>query len=423
MTRWQKVQELFHAAADQAQADRQAFLQAACGEDQGLAAEVLALLAEDGGSSPLDRNIAQLASEVLTGPEITQLGEYRIERKLGEGGTGIVYLAEQQKVGRKVALKVLRDAWLSPSRRERFAAEQRTLAQLDHPSIARIYDAGFLADGTPYFVMEYVEGKPLTEWCRGVGLAEKLRLFRALCKAVQSAHAHGVVHRDLKPSNVLVKEDGSPRLLDFGIAKQLAGNADLTRTGMRLYTPAYAAPEQFRGAAAGVRADIYSLGVVLYELLAQRQPFDLSGCTPAEAEELILHREPPKPSAVAPSGAASRAAWADLDVLILKAMHKDPGRRYASVEALMRDLDHHLRFEALEARPDELSYRLRKLAGRNRRPVALSVAAAAIALAGAIFFTVRLVSARDAALAEAAQLKLTLDSVSAEAARCRAASH
>ncbi len=284
---------------------------------------------------------------------------------------GVVYLAERTDLGSLVAIKVLRDAWLSPARRERFASEQRTLAQLNHPSIRRLYDADTLDDGTPWFVMEYVEGIPLTEYCREhrCSIDERLQLFRAVCEAVQYAHQRAVIHRDLKPSNILVKPDGTVRLLDFGIAKQLEsleaplGKTDQTMTGLRLMTPAYAAPEQIRGDGVGIHTDVYSLGVILYELLAGQLPFDLSKLTPGEAETVIVGREPEKPSAVANettklpganSGAtsASKTAWADLDVLCLTAMHKDTQRRYQSVEALTRDIDHYLRGEPLEARPD-----------------------------------------------------------------------
>jgi serine/threonine-protein kinase len=210
---------------------------------------------------------------------------------LGEGGMGVVYLAERADLGSRAAIKILRDAWLSPSRRERFAAEQRTLAQLNHPSIARLYDADTLPDGTPWFVMEYVEGVPLNAYCdtHASTIPERLKLFRDVCEAVQHAHALAIIHRDLKPSNILVTADGAVKLLDFGIAKQLEGlEADLTRTGMRVMTPAYAAPDQVSAGRLGVHTDVYSLGVVLYELLAGRLPFDLTDRTPNEMERIIV---------------------------------------------------------------------------------------------------------------------------------------
>jgi serine/threonine-protein kinase len=330
---------------------------------------------------------------------------------------GVVYLGRRDDLGSLAAIKILRDAWLSPARRERFASEQRMLAQLNHPSIARLYDADTLPDGTPWFVMEYVEGVALTAYCRThrCTITERLRLFRDVCEAVLHAHQHLVIHRDLKPSNILVAQGGAVKLLDFGISKQLGSGgvpADATRTGLRLMTPAYAAPEQVRGQPVGIHADVYSLGVVLYELLANRLPFDLSNRTPGEAESLILHGEPDKPSVAARSGSAdgagaaadaSRAAWGDLDVLVLTAMHKDPQRRYQSAEALIRDIDHFLKGEPLEARPDSLRYRAEKFVRRNWRALTVAAAIFAFVVGLTTFYTLRLATARNQAVAETAR--------------------
>ena len=227
--RWQKVQTLFHEAVELPEPDRRGFLEAQCQDDPGLVGNVLVLLDEDGrGDSLLDRDLAQAADLVFNESHpaslpFKELGPYRIVRELGEGGMGVVYLVMRVDLGNLVALKILRDAWPSPARRQRFESEQRTLAQLNHPSIARLYDAGTLADGTPWFVMEYVDGVSLTEYCRerDCSVEERLKLFRAVCEAVEYAHQHGVIHRDLKPSNILVRTDGSVRLVDFGIAKQI----------------------------------------------------------------------------------------------------------------------------------------------------------------------------------------------------------
>ncbi len=422
--RWHRIQSLFHDAADVPQAGHRAFLEAACGDDEELTAEVLAMLDQDASGHPLlDRNIADIAQESLANAVpasliLKELGPYRILKLLGEGGMGVVYLAERRDLGTQVAVKVLRDAWLSPARRERFASEQRTLAQLNHASIARLYDADTLEDGTPWFVMEYVEGIPLTHYCREheCSVEQRLQLFRSVCEAVQHAHGQAVIHRDLKPSNILVKSDGSVRLLDFGIAKQLESldlQVDQTMTGLRLMTPAYASPEQIRGDRVGISTDVYSLGVIIYELLTGQLPFDLSELTPAEAATIITEDEPGKPSAAVKrttdSGAnshavsTSKAAWTDLDVLCLSAMHKDPLRRYRSVEALIRDVDHYLNGEPLEARPDAWQYRIGKFVRRNRRAVAASAVILAVMIGLVAFFTVRLAKARDTALAEAAR--------------------
>lgn len=418
---WERIQALFHEAADRPASQREAFLKSACGDDSALIADVLGMLEEDiFGQSVLDRSVAQVASQVLAAADSSssafcQFGSYRVIRMLGEGGMGIVYLAERKDLGTLVAIKVLRDSWLSPARRERFASEQRTLAQLNHPSIARLYDADALPDGTPWFVMEYVEGVQLTDYCdqHQSSIEQRLYLFRAVCEAVQYAHGQAVIHRDLKPSNILVKTDGTVRLLDFGIAKQLESldtPMNQTMTGLRLMTPAYAAPEQIRGDRVGVHTDVYSLGVILFELIAGQLPFDLTNLTPAEAATIITEHEAGRPSSVSKLKSAvpgissvGKVAWSDLDVLCLTAMHKDHQRRYRSVEALIRDVDHYLAGEPLEARPDSLRYRMGKFVRRNHRAVALSAAVVIVIVGMVVFFTVRLTRARNAALEEAAR--------------------
>ena len=420
-TRWQKIQTVFHDAVELPEAERVGFVRSNCFADEQLASEVLAMLQHDSyGKGLLDQDLAETAQKTFAASDSfarKRYGAYQVMRLLGEGGMGVVYLAERTDLRSRVAIKVLRDAWLSPARRERFAVEQRTLAQLNHPSIARLYDAAVLPDGTPYFVMEYVEGVPLTQHCREkkCSIEQRLLLFRSVCEAVQHAHGHAVIHRDLKPSNILVKDDGSVHLLDFGIAKEIESldmRVDQTMTGLRFMTPAYAAPEQVRGDRIGVATDVYSLGVILYELLTNESPFDLSNLTPAEAASIIADYDPGKPSAAVrrkrpqPDSNASQVtqtAWADLDVLCLTAMHKDPQRRYASVEGLIRDLDHYKDGEPLEARPDALSYRAAKFFRRNRRAVLSTALVFAVIMAIAAFFTVRLAKARDAAIAEAAR--------------------
>ena len=417
--RWERMQALFHEALDRPAAQRSAFLEAACKDDAELAADVRALLAADAErDSPLDAGVAALARDVLGGsvPMLRQAGPYRIQRVLGRGGMGVVYLAEREDLGRLAAIKVLRDASLSPARRARFAREEQTLAQLTHPSIAQLYDADTLPDGTPYFIMEYVEGTPLTEYCaaHNCTLAEHLRLFRAVCEAVQYAHRQAVVHRDLKPSNIFVNKDGQVKLLDFGIAKQieaLDAPADQTRAGLRLMTPAYAAPEQLRGESVGVYTDVYALGVLLYELLTGRHPYDLDRKTPGQVEQTLLEQEPKKPSAAArqssdgapddaPSWALGKSAWAELDVLCLTAMHPDLQRRYPTVEALLRDLGRFQESKPLEARPDTLGYRLSTFVRRHQQPLAATALAAAVLISVVVFYTVQLTEEHDRAQAE-----------------------
>ena len=434
--RWERVQELFHLASALPEDERAPFLHDRCGKDDEIMAEVLSLLNADKGEVYIDRTLAEVAHEVLHDnsrpaeplPQ-REFGAWRATSILGEGGMGVVYLAERADLGSKAAIKILRDAWLSPARRDRFAAEQRTLAQLNHPSIAALHDAGTLAEGTPWFVMEYVEGTPITTYCRAhqCDVKERLRLIREVCEAVQHAHSHLVIHRDLKPSNILVRPDGSVKLLDFGISKQLESFdavVEQTRTAVRLMTPAYAAPEQIRGDAVGVHTDVYSIGVVLYELLVGRLPFDLTGHSPGEAERIILEREPERPSSASRrmefvAGGANavtgvgRNEWADLDVLCLTAMHKDPQRRYRTVEAFVRDVDHFLRNEPLEARADSARYRIRKFTSRHRRSLAAAGATIAAIVLLTAFYTYRMASARNTAMAEASRAerlqKFTLD--------------
>ena len=421
--RWERVQDLFHRVAELGEVERITFLENLTGDDAGLAPDVRSLLEEDARDSLIDRDLSSVAADVVAHdsaldsiPQHT-FGAYHILRVLGEGGMGVVYLAERDDLKSKAAVKILRDAWLSPARRERFVSEQKNLARLEHRSIARLYDSGTLADGTPWFVMEHVEGASITEYCRAKSctLRERLALFREVCEAVQYAHTNLIVHRDLKPSNILVREDGSVKLLDFGISKQLTATGDATeqtRTAVRMMTPAYAAPEQIRGEPAGLHTDIYALGVILYELLVGRLPFDLTGHSPAEAERILLERDPERPSAaarrmkiVSPNSAPSigRSEWSDLDVLCATAMHKEPERRYRTVEALIRDVDHFSGQEPLEARSDSTAYRFGKFARRNR--AALSAAAAVILAVVSLttFYTVRLADARDSALAEASR--------------------
>jgi eukaryotic-like serine/threonine-protein kinase len=414
--RWQRVQDAFHAAVALASGERRAEVERRSDGDASLVAQVMAMLDEDErGASLLDRGLADVATSLLDdataeGIPAGDFGPYRLTRLLGEGGMAVVYLAEREDIGSHAAIKLLHRAWMSPARRERFATEQRALAQLNHPSIAHLYDAGALPDGTPWIAMEYVDGKSLTAWCRATAptLNARLGVFREICEAVQHAHGHLIVHRDLKPSNILITTDGKVKLLDFGIAKQLAPASDdaaATRTGLQMMTPAYAAPEQIRGEATGVYTDVYALGVILYELLSGALPFDVVGKTSGETEAMILGTDPVRPSVVARSAThgadANRAAWADLDVLCLTAMQREPSRRYRTVDSLLRDVDHYLHSEPLEARPDSAGYRLRKFARRHRTTLLAGGAVTAMIVALTTVSAVRIRAARDRAVTEA----------------------
>jgi tetratricopeptide (TPR) repeat protein/predicted Ser/Thr protein kinase len=409
--RWQRIQSLFHDALQRSPEERAAFLAEACADDPSLASDVASLLATDARrTSLLDRPLGDVAHDVLDGsvPHLERVGSYRIERVLGHGGMGVVYLGVRDDLGSRAAVKVLRDASLSPLRRERFSAEQRTLAQLDHPSIARLLDAGTLADGTPYFIMEYVDGDALTAYCarHSAGIEQTLRLFLEVCHAVQYAHSRAVVHRDLKPSNIMVTGSGSIKLLDFGIAKQLESlDVPAYQTQqLRALTPGYAAPEQIRGEPIGTSADVYALGVILYELLTGALPFDAAGAATTPLRPSIrVQRNGPAGAVKAATFAQSE--WADLDLLCLTALQPEPQLRYASVEAMSRDIAHLLQREPLEARPPTARYVMSRFVRRRAR--ALAGAAALIVLAGSLagFDTVRVRRARDAAQLEAERVQ------------------
>jgi serine/threonine-protein kinase len=428
--RWELIQNYFFDALQHPEELREEFVLNSCLEDPEVSRLVLAMLeteASDEESFLVDRGLAGIAVTTVRvdAPDYSAIsfGHYELQKVLGEGGMGVVYQGYHRDTGKIVAIKILLDSRLSPSRRERFALEQRMLARLSHPHVAELYHSDLLPDGTPWFAMEFVgsqptdrEGQtsamPIDEWCRAHETAptERLRLFRTLCETVQYVHSHMVVHRDLKPSNILVTGEGSLKLIDFGIGKvqdDEVTNAGRTVAGLRLLTIAYAAPEQIRGAAALPSTDIYALGVILYELLAGQHPFDLSQCSSSEAEQKVLEEVPEKPSAVArrlgnPLG-ASASEWNDLDAISLKAMHKEPQRRYASAQELLDDVDNFLFSRPLKARPDGTLYKVSKFAVRRRRTIALAACALAIVVAAVVYHTVRLTRARDAALASAAR--------------------
>jgi len=326
-----------------------------------------------------------------TVPEGASLGQYRIVRRIGEGGMGVVYEAEQKRPRRAVALKVLRPGFLSDRLLRRFEFEAEVLARLDHPAIARILEAGTFGSGPtrqPFFAMELVRGRPLDEWVsrENPSIERRLELFRVLCDAVAHAHRRGVIHRDLKPANILITESGTPKVLDFGIAR--ATDSDLqaptleTGLGQIVGTLPYMSPEQVAGDSdrLDVRSDVYSLGVNLYEMLTGERPYDLSGRALAQSLRVIQEATPRAPSSL-------RAALArDLDTIALKALEKDPERRYGSVQELADDVARFARHEPIAARPPSTIYHLRKFARRNRALVGAAIGLL-LALVGGIATT------------------------------------
>ena len=306
--RWNKVQALFEAALEQEPAQRDAYLKAACEDDDELFREVASLLEAD------DENLSLLVGQALDAIDVhdltnnlslegAQIGPYRLLQQIGEGGMGLVYLAERADglFEQQVALKLIKHGMDTAQIVRRFEAERQILARLQHEHIARLLDGGMTDNGLPYFVMEYVHGQPIDAYCneRRLSIDERLDLFVTVCKAVLYAHANLVVHRDLKPENILVTNEGQVKLLDFGIAKVLGDGEDrtqLTQAGGRVLTPAYASPEQLRGELIGTSSDIYSLGVVLYELLAGQRPYDASDTSPDKLAEALASTEPDRPS-------------------------------------------------------------------------------------------------------------------------------
>ncbi|MFO1322485.1 MAG: serine/threonine-protein kinase [Burkholderiales bacterium] len=318
------------------------------------------------------------------------VGPYRLLGEIGTGGMGAVWLAERSDGAyeRRVALK-LPHASMGRGLAERFARERHILAGLEHPHIARLYDAGVDAHGSPYLALEYVEGLPIDRYCdeHALSVRERLGLVLQVARAVAYAHSRLVVHRDLKPSNILVTAGGEVRLLDFGIAKLVAGDesdaTQLTRLVGRPLTPDYASPEQVQGAPIGTASDVYSLGVVAYELLTGAKPYRLKRRSTAELEEAILTADPIPASQAADDPARKRLLRGDLDAILGQAMRKAPGDRYASVDAFAQDIERHLRGDPVHARPDSAAYRLRKFVARNRVGVGAAAIVTVALVAGA----------------------------------------
>ncbi|MCA9738192.1 MAG: serine/threonine protein kinase, partial [Gemmatimonadetes bacterium] len=379
---WRRLEELLHAASQRPPHERAAFLAEVTAGDTTLAAEIMSLLYElDADPAFLQTPVLHIRGSPADDAE-ERLGPYRIVRPLGGGGMGDVYLAVRDDPYQLVAVKRVRGELGGPEADRRFRNEGRILAALSHPNIARLLDVGTDRAGRPYVVMEYVPGVPVDQHADAerLDIPARIRLFQTLCSAVQHAHQSLIVHRDIKPANVLVTEDGTPKLLDFGIGKILdadAGTVGLTRTEHRALTPEYASPEQIRGEAITTATDIYSLGVLLHELLGGRRPFGDGGLSGRALEDRILEREPPPPSAAllrdpdAQVRARGRALTGDLDTIVLKAMRKEPYRRYTSAAALAEDLQRHLDGLPVLARPTTLGYRTGKFVRRHRLPVGI----------------------------------------------------
>ncbi len=392
---FRRAKEIFQAALERPAGGRASFVEAASAGDPDVMAEVASLLAvaaDAGGFLDEARLPALPRHEGLEGAAVPALpverrriGPYTILREIGRGGMGSVFLAERsdREYRGLVALKLVKRGMDTDFILQRFRSERQILASLNHPNIARLLDGGTTDDGLPYFVMEYIEGEHLTDYCRErqLPLRNRIELFRTVCSAVQFAHRNLIVHRDIKPSNLLVTPDGVPKLLDFGLAKVLdterSGESSYrTIAGIGIFTPEYASPEQVRTEAVTTASDVYSLGVVLYELLAGIHPYRRPETDPAALIEAILDREPAAPSATASSigdAARARALEGDLDTILLTALRKEPERRYSTVEKLSADLGRYLEGLPVSARPDTLVYRAGKFVHRHRVGVAAAL--------------------------------------------------
>ena len=343
---WNLIQAIFDEAVELPDEERAAFLEERC-PDAGMREIVARLIEQDDSPSTLLDAKSEALSTLLPEdrePTPERVGPYEIESRIGAGGMGLVLLARRPDLPRQVALKLVRERWISDDTRKRFEREQAVLARLQHPHIARLLDVGTSEDGSPYLTMDFVDGAPITEYCdaKGLSATERLELFLDVCSAVQYAHQNLVIHRDLKPSNILVTEDGTVKLLDFGISKLLEADDDLGQTASnRLMTPSYASPEQLSGQAVATAADVYSLGIILHELLLGKRPYENDDGT-SEASAVLTRDEPSIPSLAILDESERRRIAGDVDSILLKALQKDPARRYVSVDALGQDIRRHL---------------------------------------------------------------------------------
>lgn len=413
LERWERVERLFRDALELAPGERVGWLREVTAGDDEIRVEVESLLAADAEVGDRFERLVEegvrLAARTTAVGVGSRVAGYRLERELGQGGSSTVYLGVAEgSAGERAAVKILRSEGCNPLVRRRFTREGRILGRLEHPGIARLLDAGTLADGRPFVVVEYVEGESLIDFCRRhrLPLEKRLRLFREVCEAVQYAHRNLVIHQDLKPANILVTAEGRPKLLDFGIARlqepEAAEAGDLTVTADRRLTPSYASPEQLRGEPPSTATDLFSLGVILYELLTDRHPFRGEGQSAAELERAILEQAPKAPSAVVRGGGSdsgrrrARRLAGDLDRVVARAVAKERDQRYGTVERLSEDLRRFLEGRPVTARRATFAYRAAKFFARHR--IAVAAALAGLVLL-AVFVTVSVLQHRRTARA------------------------
>jgi tetratricopeptide (TPR) repeat protein/predicted Ser/Thr protein kinase len=400
--RWSLVEEIFQGALERPPAERRRYVENACKSDKDLLSEIESLLESDNDSERTLRSLiaddlketAQASSPSETG---LQLGPYHLVRELDSGGMGIVYLAvrSDDHYFQVVAIKTIRRGHDSPELVHRFRTERQILATLNHPSIGTILDGGETEDGRPFIVMEYVEGQPITQASksRGLSIRQRIELFQSVCSAVHYSHQKLIIHRDIKPSNVMVTPDGMVKLIDFGISKPLAplvlSDNSPTETSLRRMTPDYASPEQIQGKQLTTATDIYSLGVLLFELLTGSRPYTLDNLSVAAADRVISEQGGRKPSSVLNISSETRKDLSgDLDSIVLKAMDIDPSRRYLTVEHFNEDLSRYLQGKPVSARKTTPVYVLNKFVLRHKASV-LAAGAIAVILSGLVFLYLR----------------------------------
>lgn len=442
--RWEKIQEIFETALKIEPSERESFLKNTCAEDNELFEEISSLLKADDDSKSI---LAGAALDVVNtnffddlsrelSAEGKQIGQYRLLKRIAAGGMGAVYLAERidGQFDHKVAVKLIKPGMDSEQIIKRFQNERQILANLDHPNIAQLLDGGLMEGNLPYFTMEYVEGEPIDEYCdkNQLTIKERLDLFRTVCDAVQYAHRNLVIHRDLKPGNILVTSDGTVKLLDFGIAKVFGDDEDalqmsaLTQQGLKVMTPEYASPEQVQGKIVTTSTDIYSLGVILYQLLTGKHPFQLKEKSQSQIEQIILEEIPTKPSTIIRKYSDSenqlgvensnniigqnrklnlnklkKELSGDLDTICLMALRKEPERRYSSPEQLSQDINRFLTGRPISALRDSISYRSRKFIKRHKASVVAAIVSFIIINTLVFYYTYQLAVERDRAKLEA----------------------
>jgi serine/threonine-protein kinase len=429
---WQKIGIIFEEALKLTEPERTEFLLNACGGDSELLAEVRSLIEADTNIPPVLKGQASdaLQMQPRKNYEGTIIGNYKIIKQIAEGGMGSVFLAERAdgQFEQKVALKIIKPGMNSNEIIKRFHAERQILARLQHPNIARLLDGGLTEDNLPYFTMEYVEGEMIDVYCdkNNLSVDERLKLFSDVCGAIQYAHQNLVIHRDLKPSNIIIKKDGTVKLLDFGIAKVFTEDDSfeqtaLTKTGLYVMTPEYASPEQIKGERVTTSTDIYSLGLILYQLLSGQKAYKVKNYSPLELGKIICYTEPQKPSTAIKLLRTSdkqkmeeislargtqtdrllKKLSDDLDNICLTALRKEPHRRYATVGQFEQDITNFLEGKPISARPNTINYRTVKFISRHKIGVTTAAVIFLLVTSLITFYTIQLKQERDKATLEA----------------------